>query len=79
MDQEIAKGEQGVITCKLNSITDEDIKYCIWFLDCVVSEAIANTKDVRKMIKLYNFTKDFRAVGLGTLGWHTYLQNKMIH
>ena len=25
MDQEIAKGEQGVITCKLNSITDEDI------------------------------------------------------
>lgn len=25
MDQEIVKGEQGVITCKLNSITDEDI------------------------------------------------------
>ena len=59
-------------------MTDDDIKHCIWFLDCVVSEAIENTKNIPKMIKLHNFTKDFRAIGLGTLGWHTYLQDKMI-
>lgn len=63
---------------KWDLMTDDDIKHCIWFLDCVVSEAIENTKNIPKMIKLHNFTKDFRAIGLGTLGWHTYLQDKMI-
>ena len=61
-----------------DSLTDDDIKLAIYFLDAVVSEALDNAKDVPELHKLYRFTEDFRAVGLGTLGWHTYLQSKMI-
>lgn len=61
-----------------DTITDEDIETAIVFLDCVVELTIQQTSKFKQLSKLHNFTKDFRAIGLGTLGWHTYLQNKMI-
>ena len=30
------------------------------------------------MERAYNFAKEHRALGLGVLGWHSYLQSKMI-
>src|SRR5690606_2465260 len=48
------------------------------FLDCVAEEFIRLGKQVRGLEKAVRFTEKSRALGLGTLGWHTYLQQKMI-
>ena len=48
------------------------------FLDCVVSEFLAKAKDVPGFEKTYRFTEKSRALGLGVMGYHTYLQKKMI-
>lgn len=61
-----------------DKITDEDIETAVIFLDCVVESTLENTKKYTQLKKLHDFTRDFRAIGLGTLGWHTYLQNNMI-
>lgn len=61
-----------------DQITDDDIDTAIVFLDCVVELTLEQTKDIPELHRLHAFTKDFRALGLGTLGWHTYLQNRMI-
>lgn len=61
-----------------DDITDEDIKTAIVFLDCVIELTLEHTKNNKLLEKIHNFTRDFRAIGLGTLGWHSYLQQKMI-
>lgn len=48
------------------------------FLDCVASEFISLAEGVRGFEKAVRFTRASRALGLGTLGFHTYLQSKMI-
>jgi ribonucleoside-diphosphate reductase alpha chain len=50
----------------------------IAFLDAVMEEYIEKTKYIPLMHNAHNFAKRQRAVGLGTLGWHSYLQSKMI-
>ena len=48
------------------------------FLDGILSEYIAKT-DGKKFLKYAaNFAKRHRAIGIGVLGWHSYLQSKMI-
>ena len=61
-----------------------------YFLDAVMQEFITKLevfKDspdrddqftFRFMEKAYNFAKDNRALGLGALGWHSFLQSKML-
>lgn len=48
------------------------------FLDCVASEFIKLGKEIKGLEKAVRFTEKSRALGLGTLGFHTYLQKKMI-
>jgi|TARA_R110000851_G_scaffold230898_9_gene383753 ribonucleoside-diphosphate reductase alpha chain len=48
------------------------------FLDCVASEFIAEGKKIKGLEKAVRFTEKGRALGLGTLGWHTYLQQKNV-
>lgn len=60
------------------------------FLDTIVSEFIekleayrdSENEDDRKtflfMERAYNFAKRHRALGLGVLGWHSYLQSKLL-
>ena len=48
------------------------------FLDCVASEFIRLAKDVSGFRSSVRFTESSRALGLGALGFHTYLQSKMI-
>jgi ribonucleoside-diphosphate reductase alpha chain len=48
------------------------------FLDCVASEMIEIGKNVKGMEKVVAFTEKSRALGLGTLGFHTYLQEHSI-
>lgn len=48
------------------------------FLDCVNSDLIEIGKNVKGMERVVKFAEDSRALGLGLLGYHTYLQNNMI-
>ena len=48
------------------------------FLNAVIDEFITKSKTMPGMSRAYNFAKDHRAVGLGVMGWHSYLQSKLI-
>ena len=66
------------------------VETMIYFLDAVVTEFLTKLEIYRdsededkrlifqNMERAYRFTKRHRALGLGTLGWHSYLQSKMI-
>jgi len=54
------------------------VETMIWFLDAVMEEYIEKTADIQFMQSANNFAKRWRALGLGQLGWHSYLQSKMI-
>jgi len=54
------------------------VETMIYFLDAVMEEYIQKTKDIPFMTSSYNFASRWRALGLGILGWHTYLQSKAI-
>ncbi|QPI17682.1 putative ribonucleotide reductase, barrel domain [Alteromonas phage vB_AmeP_R8W] len=48
------------------------------FLDCVVSEFLEKAKGKEGFDKVVRSTEKSRAIGLGVLGFHTYLQQNMI-
>ena len=48
------------------------------FLDAVMEEFIQETEGVRFMERAVRFAKRHRAIGIGVLGWHSYLQSEMI-
>ena len=66
------------------------VETMIYFLDAVMTDFIDKLERLRDseskelnqsfyfMEKAYNFAKANRALGLGALGWHSYLQSKMI-
>ena len=49
-----------------------------WFLDGVLSEFIQRAKNMRGFENAVRSAEKGRALGLGVLGWHTYLQQKGI-
>ena len=54
------------------------VQLAIYFLDAVMSEFIAKTEDNHFLQAAHNFAKRHRALGLGVMGWHSYLQSKGI-
>ena len=54
------------------------VETMIYFLDAVMSEYIEKTSNIPFMEASCNFARRWRALGLGQLGWHSYLQSKMI-
>ena len=54
------------------------VETMIYFLDAVMEEYIDKTEGIPFMESSHNFAKRWRALGLGILGWHSYLQSKMI-
>lgn len=48
------------------------------FLDCLCSEFIQKSVGIKGLEKVREFTIKGRAIGLGVMGFHTYLQSKMI-
>ncbi len=66
------------------------VETMVFFLDAVITEFLEKLEDYRDstdlddqqtflfMQRAYNFAKDNRALGLGVLGWHSYLQSKML-
>lgn len=54
------------------------VKLAIFFLDAVLQEFIVKTEDNFYLSNAHRFAKRHRALGLGVLGWHSYLQKNMI-
>lgn len=66
------------------------VETMVYFLDAVMTEFLTKLEAMRDsdkaedrkafefMERAYQFAKDNRALGLGALGWHSYLQSKMI-
>ena len=66
------------------------VETMVYFLDAVMTEFLDDLESFRDsdkeedrqtfkhMERAYNFAKENRALGLGALGWHSYLQSKMI-
>lgn len=66
------------------------VETLVYFLDAVVTDFINRLEDYRDsgdpereemfrlMERAYTFAKKHRALGLGTLGWHSYLQSNLI-
>lgn len=54
------------------------VKLAVFFLDAVLQEFIVKTEDNYYLENANRFAKRHRALGLGVLGWHSYLQKNMI-
>ena len=49
-----------------------------YFLDAVMEEFIQKSKSIPMMEKAHRFASRHRAIGIGVLGWHSYLQHKHV-
>lgn len=54
------------------------VRLAIFFLDAVLQEFIDKTEGNHYLASANRFAKRHRALGLGVLGWHSYLQKNMI-
>jgi len=54
------------------------VEVLTFFLDAVMSEFIRKTEDMPYMDAPRKFAENQRALGIGVLGWHSYLQSKSI-
>jgi ribonucleoside-diphosphate reductase alpha chain len=64
---------------KYDEWKDTDLVYtATWFLDGVLEEFIQRAKNMRGFENSVRSAEKGRALGLGVLGWHTYLQQKGI-
>ena len=64
---------------KYDEWKDTDLIYtATWFLDGVLSEFIQKAKNMRGFENSVASAEKGRALGLGVLGWHTYLQQQGI-
>lgn len=80
-------GEEESFVCCLSSMNllhynewkDMDaVETLTYFLDAVMSEFIDKSADLPYLDRAHRFAKRHRALGLGVLGWHSYLQSEMI-
>ena len=66
------------------------VQTMVYFLDAVITEFLEKLESYKNspdredrqtflfMERAYNFAKENRALGMGTLGWHSLLQSKML-
>jgi len=54
------------------------VETMIYFLDAVMTEFIQKARSIPFMKRAVKFAEEQRALGLGVLGWHSYLQKNMI-
>lgn len=83
----LASDEDNSFVCVLSSLNllhwdemvqTDAIETLIYFLDSVNQEFVNKTENIRFMKSARNFALNHRALGMGVLGWHSYLQSKMI-
>jgi ribonucleoside-diphosphate reductase alpha chain len=54
------------------------VELMVYFLDAVMTEFIEKASKIKFMERAVKFAQRHRALGIGWIGWHSYLQNKMI-
>ena len=54
------------------------VELLVYLLDAVMTEFIEKAKNIKFMERAVRFAERHRALGVGWLGWHSYLQSKMI-
>jgi ribonucleoside-diphosphate reductase alpha chain len=54
------------------------VELLVYLLDAVMTEFIEKAKKIKFMERAVKFAERHRALGVGWLGWHSYLQSKMI-
>ena len=54
------------------------VEMLVYFLDAVMSEFIEKARNIKHMQRAVRFAENHRAIGIGWLGWHSYLQSRMI-
>lgn len=54
------------------------VELSVYFLDAVMSEFITKTKGKKGMERAHKFASRHRALGLGVLGWHSFLQSQSL-
>lgn len=83
----LSNSEDESFVCDLSSLNLERwdefkntdaVETLVYFLDAVMSEFIEKTDNMRFMEAPRKFALNQRALGVGVLGWHSLLQNKMI-
>ena len=83
----LSNSEDESFVCDLSSLNLEKweewkntdaVEMLVYFLDAVMTEFINKTENVRFMEAPRKFAINQRAVGVGALGWHSLLQDKMI-
>jgi len=83
----LSNGPDESFVCNLSSLNlerwdelkDTDaVETLVYFLDAVMTEFIDKTKDTAYMEAPRRFAINQRALGVGVLGYHTYLQSKNI-
>jgi len=83
----LSSSENESFVCNLSSLNLEKwdeiektdaVETLVFFLDAVMTEFINITQDKPFMEAPRRFAINQRALGVGVLGWHTYLQSKMI-
>ena len=57
-------------------VNTDTVELATWFLDGVMQEFIDKSNGKDSLIRTHNHAKKGRALGLGVLGWHTFLQQK---
>lgn len=83
----LSSSEDETFVCNLSSLNllkydewkDTDaVETLTYFLDAVMEDYIRATENIPYLRSAHNFAKRQRALGIGVLGWHSYLQSKMI-
>lgn len=83
----LSSNEDESFVCVLSSlnllhweeIKDTDaVETLIYFLDAVNEEFVEKSAEIPFLQHAHNFAKRQRALGMGVLGWHSFLQSKMI-
>jgi ribonucleoside-diphosphate reductase alpha chain len=54
------------------------VELAVWFLDAVVGEYIKKAKHLPGFESAVRFAEKSRAIGIGVLGWHSLLQDRMV-
>lgn len=84
---ELSNSADESFVCVLSSINllhwdeikeTDAVETMVYFLDAVNEEFLRKTDGVKFMEAPHQFAKNQRALGVGVLGWHSYLQSKMI-
>lgn len=59
-------------------VKTDAVETLIYFLDAVNEEFVRKTEKLRFFESAHHFAKTQRALGMGVLGWHSFLQSKSV-